>query len=388
MYVLIVLCVWFLYKIAFKENRSPASLSVNIEADLYVQKSERRAIDWQGENVTYVNTHEDIQHCSTSQYIVYSCGLKCDSLAQMEIGIVVAYLVAVMTNRAFVIANNNNSSCNIGKFFLPNDYNWKECGDYLSDQTIDRNGAFKWHRQPVSASAADQFHIHTFLGYLLTEKIIVLDINWTAFSVLKYHLTDNCPATLRWIAFAESSDIFFHTFHSLFRPISSLSDSLDHLIRVTTLGKKLVCGLVEQTRDRQQRKSKPDRSKRLIGQSILNFLKHHYSNSSKYVTYLATNDKQLREQSSTQLSNYIYLFNTLVTSDLVGRNQNTGCKHLYFRIFEQSVLTLCDAIVFKISLSSQIVLSLREKPGGLFLYNETRKILVPTEKGNLSDFIW
>jgi len=382
----VAVLLWIIYSLFLKDEPQPVRLSINIAGGVYVDK-QSKASPVRHKDYSKPTDHAPSSSCSAMQFIVYSCGLKCDSVVEQEIGIVTAYLVAVLTNRTFVIARN--SICNIGEFFQPNDYNWTECEDYVSNIPTNDSDIFSmsYTQTHRNRTKAQNDNLSNYFLSLLHKKVIILDINWNTFSIIKHSLVPGCTPKLRWIAFADGPDIFYHSYHAIFKPVPHLTDSLEYIFK-NEIGKRhLICGLAERAYSYGRKHNKKER---MAGLTAVSFIEYHYTNSSKYVTFVVSDVHGVGEQAVSKLPNHLDMFKALDNIRRFGQQNvplTDSCKKLHTRILEQMILTRCELLAFRKSAGSQLVLALRDHPGGLFMFNDTEKRIMSVDKWNVADFV-
>ena len=76
--------------------------------------------------------------CSEGRFLVYQCTKQdrhaCGGLADRERGIISTFLLALQTNRTFVI--DLDKPCKLEQFLVPNLYNWTRCKSFIQSLPV------------------------------------------------------------------------------------------------------------------------------------------------------------------------------------------------------------------------------------------------------------
>ena len=76
---------------------------------------------------------DSLSDCSEGRFLVYQCTKQnrhaCGGLADRERGIISTFLLALQTNRTFVI--DLDKPCKLEQFLVPNLYNWTRCKSFI-----------------------------------------------------------------------------------------------------------------------------------------------------------------------------------------------------------------------------------------------------------------
>lgn len=296
--------------------------------------------------------------CSAKRYVVYFCD-NCGDMADMQKGILTAYLIAVMLERKFII--NVTHSCVIEKLWQPNKYDWTECRNYALKVPEHKTAIY---RQTHGMHLKDNMEM--FLNREMNTKVLKLDLTSFAFSLIKNHLREITPPIFRWMTTANDADIVHQSLTSLFRPTEELQEDSDWFIDRYVKEKKLICAYVPYA------SAKGNRTNELtMGNVVTSFFAKRFSNSSKYVTYIGTDWKEVQKHASLEFPNFRHVQTAEDTQYHIYKSGRfEKCKMAYTILLDQQILLQCDLLVIPNNSFGLVTAYMRQKQGGLFMYDE------------------
>ena len=264
--------------------------------------------------------------CS-KKLLMYACTAEsrhCHGLADRQRGIISSFMMALLTNRTFVI--NHTWPCSLSKFLKPNLYDWSKCLPAFNN--------------------SDGKHIVTFYdgkgnlpnlatlekGDIWTERLVTIYTNVVINKRIRLHPSVN--DTIPWAVQGSREHITRKLFYILFKLEKSLKKEIDSYVsKITSNGRRILVGV----------HIRRDYVKQPHIEEVFNIMKK-YSNKSMYSLYLSTDVDGLRLNGTRQFPN-CYTLN--VTDIVIHVNSNfADCKTFYAAIFEQQVLSRAD-ILFK-----------------------------------------
>ena len=280
--------------------------------------------------------------CS-GKVLIYECTdatRVCGGLGDRERGMVSTFLLALLTNRTFVV--NHTRGCSISTFFKPNIYDWSKC--ILDDSSTE---------EPLYVEDIDGiFNLPDFetleKGDIWKERAVIVATNAILNTRIKSHPSVN--DTIPWVFHGNREYTTNLLFNVLFKLRPNLDAAIERFINdVTENRKKLLIGL-------------HIRRAFVLEQDIPNILKtmDKYSNASKYTIYLATEIRELRDYANQQLQNSISL--KVIDGIILNVNRlRATCASFYYAIFEQQILSRTDILYKTESEFSRLAYMIRGK---------------------------
>ncbi|KAL4228056.1 hypothetical protein ACF0H5_013492 [Mactra antiquata] len=312
----------------------------------------------------------DTATCQGKKLLVYTCNERCGGWGDRQKGIVSAFLLALLSNRTFVI--DLQVPCDVNNFIDPNMYDWTKCREYVN--TIPENDTETVFIGKIASLIAPLKQEN----YTDSWNKTVIIVKISAYERIMNALRKNPIADkqIPWLKEYTNIEILNLMLRYLLVPKITLHQHLKSYINVSTQGrKKLVCGHIRIginpsnplddslgdeyfTRPRQN--------------AVFTTLKQ-YSDPSKYVVYLATDSDEVRNHAKSILPNYINLDRKIVHVDKHSYvNSTESCNGLYTVLFEQYLLTKCDYLVLTRSNFGANAAYIRGHSKGLFLYYQGR----------------
>ncbi|XP_045178046.2 uncharacterized protein LOC123538143 [Mercenaria mercenaria] len=315
-----------------------------------------------------------IEHCRSQRFLVFKCDSSslCGGLADRQKGIVSSFLLALLTNRTFVV--DMTTPCELNNFLLSNIYNWSMCTDFL--KTVPKtnfielkyvNGNTKKFLNQVESFNFDRNW---------TKQVVVLRLNAYAIDGIRQH--KQARTRLKWLMNITNEEAIHLVLHTLFKPNQRLLKDAVQFYDNKILGRHLVCSHIRIGKN----PSIPEDGTRPRGYSnetvIFDFLEK-YDDVRKYVIYIASDSEDIKRHAETRFKSYIKIHRTIVHVDRLGklkRFTKEACEGLYTALLEQSILTLCDTLLLTRSGFGTMAAYLRGTSDNLFLFHpKTQRIL-------------
>ncbi|XP_053397061.1 uncharacterized protein LOC123530570 [Mercenaria mercenaria] len=329
------------------------------------------------ENIKTISTEQ----CRSQRFLVFKCDSStiCGGLADRQKGIVSSFLLALLTNRTFVV--DMTMPCDLNNFLLPNIYNWSLCREFLKavpKENVNELNYVTKNREKF----LHQISSFNFDGNW-TKKVIVLRLNAYAIDWIRQHR--QAKARLKWLMDITDEEAIHLVLHTLFKPNQRLLKDIVQFYDNRVLGRHLVCSHIRIG----QNPSIPADYRRPRGSSnetlIFHFLEA-YDDDQKYVTYIASDSEDIKRHAETRLKSYINVNRTIVHVDRLGKLKHytkEACEGLYTALFEQLILTLCDTLILTRSCFGTMAAYIRGVSDNIFLFIPKTQQILKTNLTNI-----
>ena len=311
----------------------------------------------------------DNEACETRNFIVHLClrSTSCRGWADRQKGIISTYLLALLTNRYFVIVHNN--PCELSEFLAPNTYNWTSCTGYILSvpksmtETLVLFGKTERFGNVIS---------HTDVNAMFKKQVIFIRTNqiWNDAILAHPKAAENIP----WALGKRPEEIKKLVLARLFRPREALEREIGKYMANVHETQKLICSHIRIG----QNPSIPHDFKRSGGPpnvtSVFQFLKR-YDSPSKYVIYVATDSQAVRE-SARELFTGSFTVNLPIVHVDNYRGQKDTCMGAYAALLEQYLLSKCDLLVLTRGGFGKMAAYMSEKVQDLFVFDQKSKTIV------------
>ena len=259
--------------------------------------------------------------------LVYSCTSRtrvCSGLGDRERGIISSFLLALLTNRTFVV--KHSFPCSLSNFFEPNRYDWSKC--------IAHTGSIEetYYVEYIDGKCNLPDLATLEKGDIWNARVVEINTNAILNSRIKLHASVN--DTIPWVFLGNrdfSSNLLFNT---LFKLTKSLEDKVNEFLRIITHGGTKTLIGVHIRREFIEAKD-------LI--QIFRTLRA-FSDESKYTIFIASEDREIRERALKQFPNCVSL--NVSGLELHINQKTANCETFHYAIFEQQILSRSD-ILFK-----------------------------------------
>lgn len=317
-------------------------------------------------------------HCS-GKFLVFKCDDSnlCGGLGDREKGIISSFLLALLTNRTFII--QMTKPCELQQFLQPNIYNWDRCGDFLSKvpkENISELDCVVSNRKFMRQIQNFDFDSNW------TQQVIILRFNAYVINAIRMH--KQSQMRLKWLLNTTNEETIHLILHTLFKPRKRLLNDVFGLFKNTFRGKNTVCCHIRNGKnpsipnDNKLPKGTPNAS------VIIDFLKE-YDSYKRNVIYVATDSEDVRTLAQARLDSYHNINRTIVHIDRLGKLKKfktEACEGLYTVLYEQYILSQCNTLVLTKSNYGGIAAYIRGTSLNLFLYHPDLKRII---KSNLTD---
>ncbi|XP_067653027.1 uncharacterized protein [Haliotis asinina] len=317
---------------------------VNIQSDIVRRKKskEKRKINTrlnQMNSSTEIITSER-SHVSKKRYIVHLCDSSraCAGWGDRQRGVVAAYLLAIVTNRVFVL--NMTSPCPVRKFLQPHKYNWEIPDSELagkSDITVGGVRATDYHKV---ARFQDFNKVYDY-------DVIYLRSNSDLLNIIKSNplYKDRIPD---W-AKTHRHRAFKNGWEKLMTPTNHIKKQIHSLLKGVDLQKQgdLVCAHVRIGKNAQLPNDSPNRNSIESVDALWEFLDPYVKNATRI--FIATDSMEVRELARKRFGQKtLDSGGTIIHIDRQ-RKSGSACDGFETAILEQLILTKCHVLVVSAS---------------------------------------
>ena len=291
--------------------------------------------------------------------LIYQCTDNtrvCSGLGDRERGIVSTFLLALLTNRTFVVKHTR--PCSLSYFFEPNVYNWSKCAHL--DETLDDDTHYVEDIDGIyNLPELDTLE----KGDIWKERNVFMVTNAILNTKVRSHPSVN--DTIPWVFLGHREYITNLLFNVLFKLQDSLEKQIEDFINDITHNRtRLLVGLhIRRAFIWEQ-----------DVEYILDFMKM-FSNESMYTIYLSTEDRDLREYALKQLPSGVSLNVSGVILNVNGLHAT--CDSFHYAIFEQQVLSRTDVLYKTKSEFSKLAYMIRGKTAKVYEFRRVEDKLVP-----------
>ena len=328
-------------------------------------------------NSTIPHNLKDDTPCGMRRFIVYLCLEQhdCRGWGDRQIGIISTYLLALLTNRYFVVAHQK--TCNLSNYLGPNGYNWAACYEYIFSLPKSRTETLVYFANKSFSDSIEK----TDFGSRFQKQVIFIQTNqiWTN-GILAH---PNASVNLQWALGKPYSEISKLVLGKLFRPLDILKQGLDQHMKKVVEPQKLICSHI---RTGQNPSMPKDVARRAGGPNvsiIFNFLKK-FDDSSKYVIYVASDSNDVRKAALGNFTNSFTVDLPIIHVDrLRTKDRELACTGFYTVLLEQLLLARCDSLVLTRSSLGGMAAYISEKKQDLFKFDLESKAVVNITMGQV-----
>ena len=319
--------------------------------------------------------------CENRRFIVFLCLEQhdCRGWGDRQRGIMSTYLLALLTNRYFVVAHHK--PCNLTNFFAPNGYNWTACSEYIFSLPESQTETMVYFANKTFSKSIQ----NTDFGSLFQKQVIFIRTNQIWFNGILAH--PNASANLEWALGKPYWEIMRVVLGKLFRPLEALKQGLEQHMKKVVEPQKLICSHI---RTGKNPSIPNDVARRAGGPNvsiIFNFLKK-FDNSSKYVIYVASDSNDVRKAALGNFTNSFTVDLPIIHVDrLRKKDKAIACTGFYTVLLEQLLLAKCDTLVLTRSGFGRVVAYTSEKKQNIFYFDLLTKTLVNVTKDTLSQYL-
>ena len=331
-------------------------------------------IDTQFRHKESLPVHErSEQTCGSKKFLVFLCSKQqmCGGWGDRQKGIISTYLMALLTNRTFVIVSTN--PCNLNTFLVPNTYNWTMCHKYIMSlpksetktmNLVDPDHDILFEDSESGMRLRDVFR-HKVV-YIRTNRI------WNKQILSQSEAAQRIP----WAVGKTIAEISGIVLSRLFRPIESLEKEINRFISNNTGNRSMICSHIRVGKN----PSMPNDNRRRFGvpniTAIFEFLRK-FDNPSKYVIYVATDSEEVRESVKGNFTSFVTVDMPVIHVDRYTKSQGSlACTGLFTVLLEQYILSKCDVLLLTRSNLGSMSAYMSTKIQDIFIFHhENRTIL-------------
>ena len=319
--------------------------------------------------------------CENRRFIVFLCLEQhdCRGWGDRQRGIMSTYLLALLTNRYFVVAHHK--PCNLTNFFAANEYNWTACSEYIFSLPESRTETMVYFANKTFSKSIQ----NTDFGSLFQKQVIFIRTNQIWFNGILAH--PNASVNLGWALGKPYWEIMRVVLGKLFRPLEALKQGLEQHMKKVVEPQKLICSHI---RTGKNPSIPNDVARRAGGPNvsiIFNFLKK-FDDSSKYVIYVASDSNDVRKAALGNFTNSFTVDLPIIHVDrLRKKDKEIACTGFYTVLLEQLLLAKCDTLVLTRSGFGKVVAYTSEKKQNVFYFDLLTKTLVNVTKDTLSQYL-
>ncbi|XP_060599326.1 uncharacterized protein LOC132752932 [Ruditapes philippinarum] len=326
-------------------------------------------------NITVLNENQ----CKHKKFLVYKCDSSslCGGFADRQKGIISTFLLALLTNRKFII--DMTSPCNLEEFLEPNVYNWNLCKAYLKTMPNKNISKLNYVENYKFIKGINQFDFDRNW----TKGAVVLKFNGYAIDKIRQH--KETKSRLEWLLNITNEEAIHLVLNTLFKPGERLFNDAINFYNNHINGRKLICSHIRKGKnptlptDNRLRFGSPNET------VIFEYLKKLDKNS-KNAIYIAADSEEVKQSAKGNLTSYININRTIVHIDRLAqfkKQKSEACDGFYTAVFEQFILSLCDKLILTRSGFGTIAAYIRGVSDELFLYHPKLKIIVETNLTNI-----
>jgi len=306
---------------------------------------------------------DSLSDCSEGRFLVYQCRKQdrhdCGGLADRERGIISTFLLALQTNRTFVI--DLDKPCELEQFLVPNLYNWTRCKSFIQSLPVNESKTLHMNNRrkeyPKLFNTSPTSEISSSNG----PKVLNFQVNMAP---LQRILSENdFQKRVPWLKDFTIREIIVIIYSTLFVPSGRVIAALDNL-KSKQKNNLLQCAHIRygQSVDIHQDKVVVHERGRFNTTALSSFfIRNAQDRHMESSVYIATDSSAIHRQMESRHKNYIRLSTTISHIDY-----SNSCEGHYSAILDQLALTQCDVLVLSFSGFGSLAAYLRGVDTGLY----------------------
>ena len=311
----------------------------------------------------------DDEACEKRNYIVHLCrkGDNCRGWGDRQKGIISSYLLALLTNRFFVIVHDD--PCPLTNFLIPNSHNWTSCTDYVLNVPLVQTQTLHYYNEEYAfrdAIASTDFDV------TLNKQVVFIKTNqiWTTYILANKKAERNIPSTVG----KGIMEINRNILKRLFRPTITLQQEIMKYMKNVNQQQKLVCSHIRTGKNPSMPQDKAKKDSQRTVQTIFHFLKK-YDIPSQYMIYVAT-DSDAVKKNLKDTFNSCFTVNQPIVHVALYRAHENACKGFKTALLEQHLLSKCHVLVYTRSSFGRLASYMNEVMQGLYYYDPIKQSIV------------
>ena len=307
--------------------------------------------------------------CEKRNYIVHLCrkGENCRGWGDRQKGIVSSYLLALLTNRFFVIVHDD--PCPLTNFLMPNSHNWTACTDYVLKVPLFQTQTVHYYNEEYAfrdTIASTDFDV------ALNKQVVFIKTNqiWTTYILANKKAERNIPSTVG----KGIREINRNILKRLFRPTITLQQEIMKYMENVHQQQKLVCSHIRTGKNPSMPQDKAKGDSQRAVQTIFHFLKK-YDIPSQYMIYVASDSDAVKKKLKDTFNSCFTVDQPIVHVALYRAHEN-ACKGFKTALLEQHLLSKCHVLVYTQSSFGRLASYMNEVMQGLYFYDPIKQSIV------------
>lgn len=333
-------------------------------------------------DISFNITTSTEEFCSQQKFLVFECGPSdtgtCGGLGDRQRGLASGFLLALLTNRRFVI--EMDTPCPLENFLEPNTYDWTMCKSFLKKY---KRTSYKQLYYIDSPKEIVKVLQNSDIESEWKETVIGMHINDNVIEHIRRH--NYTRSRLNWLLDTSNVEAFRLVLNTLFKPRELIMQDLKHIHMEKVRDKHLVCAHIRIGRNPSNPVDAKLDSAVENDSDIISFFKMY--SDRKYVIYIASDSVDFKKKATTSLENVMSIDFTLVHVDKVKKiDVVEACNGLYTALLEQYLLSTCDTLLLTRSNFGRNAAYLRGTSDNLFLYIKQQNTIVRSNLSNIQEF--
>ena len=366
----------------FKKNFNSSFMLHPNESDKNIENTESLAVL---QEVKRKNTNSPLPShgtCDGRSLLVFLCvkSQQCGGWGDRQKGIISTFLLALLTNRTFVIVCTN--PCQLSKFLQPNKYNWTICNEYAMSlpkseteivNLVDRAGNFSHSLRTESLQNLFQYRV----VFIRTNRI------WNKEILDRPEAAQRIP----WAVGKSTAEVSRMVLEIMFKPGEELAFKIEQFMNSHAKNKQLACSHLRVGKN----PSIPTDARRRFGapnvSSIFEFLRK-FDKSSNYTIYVATDSAAVRRRAKESFTHVATVDMPVVHIDRYTKAQDglVACTGLFTVLLEQYILSKCDVLLLTHSNLGTMAAYMSNKLQDLFIFYRKNRTIVHVDRDALQEY--
>ena len=315
---------------------------------------------------------------STERYMIYYCKSHCGGWTDRLKGIVIAYVLATLTNRRFGIQIVDNP-CAFTDFVRPNEVNWSLPED------VDLKSGFKNYNIMSSVAFYKDASTLNFDDFF-TSRVVLFKANLEYSDQIKVNKLYR--KQLEWMLPKTRDQIFSIIYRKLFKFSPHVQTAVDRALRLARPAEsgRLICAHVRFANNSEILRDAHGRHTRAHGKTVLTFLQTFDPSSSTYnasranvpqpsspadaslVRFFVSSDSKVFIDRAARIfgDRFVRTEGQFVHVDRPGEDRRAACDGFTKVLVDQHLLTTCDVFVVSFSGFGRYAAYLRGSDRGLY----------------------
>ncbi|XP_060607954.1 uncharacterized protein LOC132760075 [Ruditapes philippinarum] len=320
----------------------------------------------------------NITYCKKQRFLVYKCdsSMLCGGWGDRQKGIVSTFLMAILTNRVFVI--DMDKPCKLDNILLPNIYDWSLCYNFV--KTVSKRNIIQLSYTDNLVKVKETLQSSDF-NRTWPKQVVALTVNSYAIDEVRKHKL--AKTRLKWLLNITNEKAIHLVLHTLFKPGEKILNDASEFYDKHVQGKQLICSHIRMGRN----PSIPsDAILKVSNETMLfQFLKY-FEEEVQNAIYVATDSKEIKQLARKNIKSYININRTIVHVDRLGKFKDIkseSCQGFATAILEQFILSLCDILLITKSGFGTMAAYIRGLDDNLFIFHPKTRTIVKSNLVNV-----